>query len=149
MPDTTTTTVEASIDAPVESSTVPALETPEDAPDAPRGNKEARYRVERNAAREEAEALAQRVAQLQTRELERIASKSLANPADLLTLAGVSLKDLLDDNGDVDPGKVHEVAAGVLASRPGLRPQAYAVDYSQGHTGATGRPAASFSDLLK
>jgi hypothetical protein len=112
----------------------PQTEAPEgnDTEEAHKGNREARYRVERNEARDALATATARIEAMQTREVEQLASASLSNPADLLALGGVTLADLLDDNGDVDPAKVQAVANDVLASRPGLRPAAAATDKSQG-----------------
>ncbi|GAB4678010.1 hypothetical protein [Mycobacterium timonense] len=118
--------------------------------EAPKGTKEARFRQERNEARAERDSLAERVAQLQTRELERIASKSLSNPADLLTLSGKSLADFLDENGELDAELVTETANELLGTRPGLRPHARPVDPSQGTGNARPTKAQpTFADLLK
>lgn len=110
----------------------------------PDGNmpREQRYRLERNEARE-------RITRLQNREVERLASKHLSNPADLLTLGGVGLADLLDDSGDVDPEKVNTLATEVLGTRPGLRAVEAAVDRSQGHGNADARREPSWANLLE
>ena len=100
--------------------------------DAPKGNREAKYRTERNEAREERDAALARIETLQTRELERIASKSLSNPADLLTLSGKSLADFLDEDGELDGELITETANEILGSRPGLRPTQRVVDPTQG-----------------
>lgn len=107
--------------------------------ETPRGNKEARYRVERNEARAERDALAQRVERMQRAEVERLAGDSLSHPADLFSLSGNELADYLADNGDVDAEKVAADVAAVLAERPGLRKNSPAFDPSQGHGG---RPQA-------
>lgn len=115
---------------------------------APRQNREARYRVERNEARAERDALAKRVDQLLTREAERLAAKDLANPADLLTLGGVTIKDLLDDDGEVDPEKVDSVVAEILSTRPGLGKRGPAYDPTQGLPGGNVKPQPSWGALL-
>ncbi|ORB32029.1 hypothetical protein [Mycolicibacterium parafortuitum] len=116
---------------------------------APRQNREARYRVERNEARAERDALAQRVERLLTREAERLAAKNLANPADLLTLGGVTVQDLLDEDGDVDPEKVDAVIAEILGTRPGLAKNSPAFDPTQGLSGGGHKPQASWDALMK
>ncbi|MDI9940876.1 hypothetical protein QM806_36565 [Rhodococcus sp. IEGM 1351] len=123
-------------------------ETPDDQQETPKVNKEARYRTERNEARTERDSLAERIERLQTRELERVAAKHLSVPADLLTLSGKTLADLLDDDGDVDPEKVAAVAVEVLGARPGLKPNDRATDPSQGH-GSHGRGTPRWGDLLR
>ena len=112
-------------------------------------NREARYRVERNQARNERDALARRVELLQTRELERLASKALSNPADLLTLSGKTLEDFIGDDGELDADLIDEAANEVLGTRPGLRRGVPAVDRSQGLHDDTRRTNPTFSDLLQ
>jgi hypothetical protein len=105
----------------------------------------AKYRVRAREAEAARDTLAQRIKSLQTRELERIAAKSLSNPADLLTLSGKSLKDFIGDDGEL----VTETANELLGSRPGLRPVQAATDPTQGRHGGTGKPAPTWSELLK
>lgn len=114
-----------------------------------KANREARYRVERNEARQERDALKARIETLQARELERLASKSLSNPADLLTLSGKTLADLLDENGDIDPDRVSDLVTEVLGTRPGLKRLDRATDISQGHGGQPSKGQPSFVDLLR
>ncbi|WP_081809434.1 hypothetical protein [Mycobacterium sp. URHB0044] len=128
------------------------VDAPEGTPsgdDTPKQNKEARYRVERNEARTERDLLAARVASFQNREVERLAANHLSAPADLLTLGGVALADLLDDDGDIDPELVAAVAAEVLASRPGLSPRVLATDPTQGRGNTAVRSLPTFQDLLQ
>lgn len=126
--------------------------TPEGIEAPQRANKEARYRVERNDARTERDALAQRVERMQTNELERIAAEVISNPSDLLALTDKTLAEFLDDDGELDSALVTEAAAELLATRPGLRKLAAAFDPSQGTGGRPpkGAPAEpSFVDLFK
>ncbi len=122
---------------------------PAEATNSGPGREAAKYRVRAREAEQERDALTQRVEQLQTREVERLASKHLSAPADLLTLGGVSLADLLDDNGDVDPEKVNAVATEVLGARPGLKPLDIAHDPSQGTGGNPGKRAPDWGSLFK
>lgn len=141
-----------------ESASVTETDTPGETPDtahsenAPAqdraGNREARYRVERNEARQERDTLAQRVAQLQTREAERIASRGLSEPADLFTVGGVTLAELVNDDGDVDPEKVNAVVTAILGARPGLGVNAGAYDLTQGHGGPGGKATPTWGSLL-
>jgi hypothetical protein len=105
--------------------------------------------VERNEARAERDALAQRVAQLQTRELERIAAEHISNPADLLTLSGKTLADFVGEDGELDTDAVVATANELLGTRPGLRPNHPAVDPTQGHAGGGGSPTPQWADLLR
>jgi hypothetical protein len=126
-----------------------------DAPEPQNGsqgqNREARYRVERNEARQERDSLAARIEALQIREVERIAGEHLAQPADLLSLGGVSLVDLVNADGCVDHDSVADLAAALIESRPGLakNPRVLAVDPTQGSGGKPGKPAPTFADLLR
>ena len=109
--------------------------------------KEARYRVRAREAEASAAALTQRLEVLQAREVERIASKHLSAPADLLTLGGVTMADLLDEDGDVDAERVTALAVEVLGARPGLKPVAPARDPSQGLGGEPPKAKPSWASL--
>ncbi len=111
------------------------------------GNREARYRVERNQARDERDELAKRVQSLLTREAERVASKHLSEPADLFALTGKTIKDFLGEDGEVDVEAVTQAANDLLGSRPGLAKNAPAVDHSQG-LGGGGRPSQPSWEML-
>jgi hypothetical protein len=120
-------------------------------PDAPqKGNKEARYRVERNEARTERDALAQRVERYQRAEVERLAADGLSHPADLFSLSGNELADYLTEDGEVDAEKVAADVVAVLAERPGLRRPAPAYDPSVGLGGRLpARREPTAADLFK
>lgn len=111
-------------------------------PGEPRPNREARYRIERN----EAQAM---VRELQRRDAERLAAKGLSEPADLFTLGGIELDDLLDEVGFVDPDKVSAVVSDILGSRPGLKLVDTAVDRSQGYGAPGGAASPTWGSLLK
>lgn len=119
-------------------------------PEGTTGNREARYRVERNEARAERDALAQQVELLQRRDIERIAAKNLSNPADLLTLSGKAVGDFIDPkSGEIDAALVVQAANEVLGTRPGLRASIAAVDPSQGlGAGVPIEPKPSWERLL-
>ncbi|WP_235663995.1 hypothetical protein [Mycolicibacter terrae] len=122
---------------------------PENGSQEPKSNREARYRVERNEARAERDELAQRVAVLQTRELERIAAEHISNPADLLTLSGKTLADFLGEDGELDTEAVVTAANDLLGTRPGLRKPHPATDLTQGQGGTTHRGQPAWADLLR
>lgn len=114
--------------------------TPEADTGAQRPNREARYRTERNTAREELAAANARIAQMQRAEVERIASEHLAQGADLLTMSGNELAAYLDDEtGAVDAERIREDARLLLEERPGLGKHAPAFDPTQG-TGGPPKP---------
>lgn len=105
-----------------------------------------RYREQRDGARGERDALAARLADLQTRELHRLAGEFLAAPEDI-ELSGRSLDEYLTPEGWVDRDAVKAAAESVVASRPGLAKHSRPVDRSQGLGSATAQP--SFHTLLQ
>lgn len=105
-----------------------------------RPNREARYRVERNEARQERDQLAQRVESLLTREAERVAAQHLAEPADLFTLTGKSVRDFVGEDGEVDGELILQAANEILGTRPGLSRHAPATDPSQGSSSPRPKP---------
>jgi hypothetical protein len=115
-----------------------------------KSNKEARYRVERNEARAERDALAERVQRMQRAEVERLASDALSHPGDLFSLSGNELADYLNEDGDVDAEKVAADVTAILAERPGLRKHTPGYDPSHG---LGGRPQPkrepTLADLFK
>ncbi|MFF4021462.1 hypothetical protein ACFYY5_01335 [Nocardia elegans] len=132
-----------------EPTTESAPETPAEGATPKNGNREARYRTERNDARAERDALAARIATYQTRELERTAGKHLAAPGDLLALSGKTLAEFLTEDGDVDADAIEAAALEIVNTRPGLAVRQRATDTTQGH-GNSGpvKRAPTFGDLL-
>lgn len=123
--------------------------SPEGDADTPGGNREARYRVQRNEARDQLAAANERIARLQRAEVERLAGASLSHAEDLFSLSGNDVADYLTEAGDVDPAKVAADIEAILSERPGLRRPAPAVDRSQ----SLGVPAETktigWDDLLR
>ncbi|MBS1696096.1 MAG: hypothetical protein JST91_28205 [Actinobacteria bacterium] len=130
---------------------VPADEPQNGSEPAPKGNREARYRVERNEARDQLSAANARIERMQRAEVQRLASDGLSHPEDLFSLSGNDVADYLTETGDIDAAKVAADVAEILAERPGLRKNAPAFDPSQGRGGKTPPPQRepSWSDLLK
>jgi hypothetical protein len=154
MTDTQTQEIPTNVDAQVPA-TGPELQThnpagAESPVDEPKGNREAKYRVERNAAREALTAAEARIADLQTREVERLAGEHLAQPGDI-GLSGKALADYLTPEGWVDHDAVADAAAAVIESRPGLarNPKVRATDSTQGAGNASGKGQLQWTDLLK
>lgn len=147
----TETPVQTSLQGP-ESAADGLTATPEggNTGEAHKANREARYRVERNEARAERDALAQRVERMQQAEVERLAADALSHPTDLFSLSGNELADYLTDDGDVDADKVAADVAQILAERPGLRKRMPGYDPTQGYGG---RPEpkreATLADLIR
>lgn len=123
-------------------SDVTALENP---PNGSEGGKEARFRKERNEAREERDALADRVARMQRAEVERLAADALSHPADVFSLSGNELADYLTEAGDVDADKVAADVTAILAERPGLRRNAPAFDPTRSTGGRPPKPEPKWS----
>jgi hypothetical protein len=77
----------------------------------------AAYRRRLRDTETERDALRGRLETMQRAEVERLAAEKLATPSDLW-LAGTNLADLLDDDGNLDAGKVTETLNRIVAERP-------------------------------
>lgn len=122
------------------------IETLTEAP----GNREARYRVERNEARAERDALSTVVERLQRKAIEQVAALDLSMPSDLFDLSGNGVQDYLGGDGEVDTEKVKADVAAILQERPGLSKKAPAYDPSQGTGGSgIGKTAPDWSALFQ
>lgn len=121
--------------------TPPAGTDPQDQ-DKPQGRQARRDEQARQRAAEletERDALAARLDARDRAEVTRLAGQILAEGSDLLDLGGVSLDDLRDDEGNVDPDEVAAMAAALADSRPGLavpRPRGF---HDWGHSRTSGR----------
>lgn len=118
-------------------------------PEPPRkGNEEAaRYRVERNEARAERDALTARVEALQRAEVVRLATGpgKLVDGSDVLNSA--DLADLLDESGDVDVDKVGVAVETLAEAKPHLAQPAFSNEAGIGEGRAT--PAtATWADVI-
>ncbi|MDV8000757.1 hypothetical protein [Rhodococcus sp. IEGM 1408] len=89
-------------------------------PESRQDRRDAQARERAEQLQTERDALAGRVATLQTREIEAIAANSLAQPTDLLALSGHSLADFTDEDGEIDPGLVAAAVEELIEARPGL-----------------------------
>jgi hypothetical protein len=114
-----------------------------------KATREARYRVERNEARAERDALAARIEAMQLHQVEHYAAQHLAEPKDLLALSGLELAELLTEDGFADPEKIRDAASEVAAARPGLAVNSPAYDPTQGSGGSASRGTPQWSTLLK
>ncbi len=123
------------------------------------GNREAaRYRTqlreaqaERDALLADHDALAERLGTLQRREAERVAGEHLADAADLWR-DGLTLAELLDDDGNLDPGKVGGAARTVVEAHkhwaaPGPRPRPSLENLRSG-TRVEHRPPTSWASVI-
>lgn len=105
---------------PSEDGTEPAAAEQESDEPGKRESREARYRRQLRETETERDTLAARVEALQRAEVERIAGKSIKQPAGLWA-AGVALNDLLDATGAVDATKV-DAAVTTARTAIGLAP---------------------------
>jgi hypothetical protein len=116
----------------------------------PKANKEARYRVERNTAREQLATATARIDAMNRAEISRLAGEHLAQGSDLLGISGDDLASFLTESGEIDAELVAEAAAELVSTRPGLKRQSAAHDPSQGSGGApTKSDPSSWADLFK
>ncbi|ANQ71719.1 hypothetical protein [Rhodococcus sp. 008] len=122
------------------------------------GNSEAaRRRVQLREVEAERNALRTRIESLQSAEIARLAAPGLAQPLDLFDIGGMTVADLLTDEGDVDPDKVSDAVADLVTARPGLsnpaRVQAQQQRYMDFGQGAgnpgSGPRAASWGKFLR
>ncbi|MDX1883049.1 hypothetical protein [Mycolicibacterium sp. 120270] len=106
-------------DAPTDDATTP--DQSEGGEQEAKPNSEAaRYRVERNQARAERDALADKVTAYQRRDAEAVVADVLAQPADLWDIGGASVADFLDDDDNLLEDELRAAAAKLLEQRPGL-----------------------------
>ncbi len=111
------------------------------------GHEAAKYRTRLRAAEAQRDALAVRMEAMQRREVERLASKHLAQPGDLFEVGRVDLAAMLDETGDVSADAVHAAAESLVESRPGLAVARRGPSFDGGARTAAKR-AASWADVL-
>ena len=142
----TTTTPEAAVEAPVSDATTIEAQEGSQEPEERKGGKEARYRVERNEARTQRDALQARLDALQAGEVARLATGpgKLHDGTDLL--AAATLADLLDDEGNVHGDLVQTAMAKLIATKPHLAQPAFEKGVGIGAKGASG--SASWADVI-
>ena len=85
--------------------------------ETPPTNREARYRRRLRETEAERDQLVERLAVVQRGEAERLAAGHLADGADIWR-DGAELAALLDEDGNVDPAKVKELATATAAAHP-------------------------------
>lgn len=121
----------------------------EPAGDAAKDSREAaKYRRRLRETETERDTLAERLTAMQRREAERVAIDVLADPADLFTIGGTDLAELLDEAGDVDPEKVRAAAAAVVATRPGLGKAPGGYDFGGGRRTSTPASGTPWTDAF-
>ncbi|CAM4413869.1 hypothetical protein MB901379_03884 [Mycobacterium basiliense] len=97
--------------------------TPEGAqpePEPTPNSEAARYRVERNKARAERDALAERLAGYQRRECEAVVADVLDVPGDLWEVGGADVAAFCNDDGTVNEVELLGAAAALVDMRPRL-----------------------------
>lgn len=114
--------------------------------DRPAAREAARYRRRLREAEAERDTLAERVERMQRAEVERLAGTRLSVGADIFTVGGAALAELLDEHGNVAPERVSAAADELVSARPGLAPSRWP-DMGQGNRGAAA-PARSWARVL-
>ena len=84
---------------------------------SPASREAAKWRRKFREAEATIEKMTERLAVVQRGDAERIAAAHLADGADIWR-DGADLDSVLDENGDVDPAKVAELAAATIAKHP-------------------------------
>jgi len=111
------------------------------------GREAAKYRRQLRETETERDALRGRVETMMKAEVERLAATDLAAPADLW-LTGTALPDLLDDDGNVDAGKVTDTIQRIIGDRPSWR-AAPAPPSFDGGVRATVPTATTYQEILR
>ncbi|MCG7597835.1 hypothetical protein [Mycobacterium sp. PSTR-4-N] len=116
-----TTDAQPATESPAEEQQAPGPAGGDEPETEPAPNSEAaRYRVQRNEARTERDALAERVAGYQRRECERIIADVLEVPGDLWDIARADVASFINEDGTVDEDELRASAEALINSRPGL-----------------------------
>lgn len=111
----------------------------------------ARYRTQLRAAEGERDALTARLERLQRAEVARMVGGRLAVAEDVFAF-GLTLGDLVDEDGEVDDELVNTAVVGLLAQRPGLavaedRPKF--PDLGGGKRGTSTATGPGWADLVR
>lgn len=111
----------------------------------------AKYRTRLREVEGERDGLVARVERMQHAEVARLVGDRLAVPDDVFGF-GLTLADLLGDDGEVDPELVNTAVVGLLGSRPGLavvpdKPRF--PDMGGGRRGSTIETGPGWSDLIR
>lgn len=129
----------------------PASEPNSSTDDKP-GSEAAKWRRRLRDTEVERDTLAQRVERFQRAEVTRLVADDLAQPGDLFRF-GVTLADVLDDDGKVEPGLVATALSGLLEARPGLgKPapqQRGPSSHGQGHRPVAVDASPSWADVIR
>lgn len=115
------------------------------------GKEAAKYRRRLRETETERDTLRSQVEAFHRADVARIAGDKLARGAELLEISRTPLADLLDESGAVDPAKVAEAVAALLAERPHLAKRRFAGGADGGAIGETPKAAASptWSDAFR
>ncbi len=131
---------------------VDQADAPEDEPDAEHtGNREAKYRTERNEARAERDAIADQLAAQRRAVVDWRAANAPTGAVDpaLLDAAGIDVDTLLDDKGHLDMTRVDEFVD-ATAKRFKIA-RSFAPNRAQGQsgTGTDNAPKKSLADAFR
>jgi hypothetical protein len=119
-------------------------------PEPPPNSEAARYRVERNEARTERDALAERLTGYQRRECEAVIADLLEVPADLWEIARADVAAFYNDDGTVDEAELRAAAGALIEQRPRLALPNRTPSWGQ-HSGEGGHRdgGATWGDIIK
>jgi hypothetical protein len=112
------------------------------------GAEAAGYRRRLRETETERDALAARVTELRTAEVERIAGERLARAGDLLELSGLTVDELLDDDGLIDTARLGAALDTMLEARPYLARRRFQGSADSGVRTTATPPATSWHDVL-
>jgi hypothetical protein len=121
-----------------------------DAEPEPTNSEAARYRVERNEARTERDALAERLTGYQRRECEAVIADLLEVPADLWEIAQADVVAFYNEDGTVNEAELRAAAGALVEQRPRLALPNRTPSWGQ-HSGdgGFGDGKASWGDVIK
>ncbi|RSN50853.1 hypothetical protein [Actinomadura sp. WAC 06369] len=150
--DEQTTTADDAPTAPEETPAVEGEQEAEESEQGGKGNREAaKYRRQLREVEGERDQLRERVEALQRQTVDRIIETDYRGKAAGLWESGVTVADLLDDNGDVDPGKVADAWRGTV-EKFGLNPLMFDGAYvpQEGRTPTnTAKPGSTWAELFR
>lgn len=119
-----------------------------DSPTPSGSNSEAaKYRVQRNEARAERDALAAQLDAYRRRECEATVAEILEQPADLWEFGRADLTSFYDDDGELKEAELRAAAGALAETRPGLAKPRQAVSWGQ-HSGSIAPAAADWSQII-
>lgn len=149
-PDAEATAAADASTEPTEQAGAEADKTEVEKPEAASAAREAaKWRRQYREAESQVAALTERLTTLQRREVERLAAFHMADPEDLWR-SGVELTEMLDEDGNVDQGKVTETVENILRQhRHWKKPAPAAAPATDVGTSGLGATPTSFTDAFR